>query len=279
MEQFFFVNYGLNLTIMKNRFHVLISIALAVIFQACEKPWQNIYNGENLDGFETYIGTPLQGFDSLHALATPEKVFSIIEENGEKLIRISGEVNGSLATLDTFSDYHLELVFKWGEEVYTTRNSGLLYHSFGDFGAAFGTWMTNIECQLMHDNLGDTYLMNNTCCETNAKLQDERYIYSKDGEPTRFGKDFNGAGIKKAQDAENPLGEWNTVELYSLGRTTVHVVNGIVTMVNTNTGVNENNGIRSLSSGRIQLQSEGGELFIKSLRIKPITKIPAKIIQ
>ena len=265
---------------MKKLSHITILAIIALFLSSCEKPWQPLYNGENLEGWDTYIGTPLTGFEDLHANATTDNVFKVEEVDGENLIHISGEVNGSLATVDTFSNYHLELVFKWGDKVYTKRNSGLLYHSFGEFGEAFGTWMTNIECQLMHENLGDTYLMNNTCCETNIKKQDDAFIYSLAGENTQFGEDFNGPGIKKATYAtENPIGEWNTVELYSLGRTTVHVVNGKVVMENTNTGFYEDGEIKALSSGKIQLQSEGGDLFIKSIRIKPIKEIPVEILQ
>jgi hypothetical protein len=223
------------------KFTFFISIAfLTVLFSSCEAPWQPLFNSENLDGWETYIGTPLTGFEDNHAQATPEKVFQVVDVDGEKLIHISGEVNGSLATVDTFANYHLELVFKWGEQVYTSRN---------------------------------------TCCETEATQTDKGFQFSKGGELTQFGKDFNGPGIKKAVDAEKPLGEWNTVELYSVGRTTVHVVNGQVTMVNTNTGINEDGQIKPLSSGKIQIQSEGGDLFIKSVRIKPIKEIPAEILQ
>lgn len=263
-----------------NRIPTLFLLAiLFILLHGCEKPWQPLFNGENLEGWETYIGTPLNGFEDLHASATTDKVFRVVEVDGEKLIRISGEVNGSLATLDTFSNYHLELVFKWGEQVYTRRNSGLLYHSFGDFGEAIGTWMTNIECQLMHENLGDTYLMNNTVCETKVNQTEAGYTFDQGGELTQFGKDFNGPGIKKEVDAEMQLGEWNTVELYSFGRTTVHVVNGQTIMVNTSTGIFENGKIKPLQSGKIQLQSEGAELFIKSLRIKPIKEIPVEIMQ
>ncbi len=265
---------------MKKLSHITILAIIALFLSSCEKPWQPLYNGENLEGWDTYIGTPLTGFEDLHANATTDNVFKVEEVDGENLIHISGEVNGSLATVDTFSNYHLELVFKWGDKVYTKRNSGLLYHSFGEFGEAFGTWMTNIECQLMHENLGDTYLMNNTCCETNIKKHNDAFIYSLAGENTQFGEDFNGPGIKKATYAtENPIGEWNTVELYSLGRTTVHVVNGKTVMVNTNTGVYENGAIKPLSSGKIQLQSEGADLYIRSVRIKPIKEIPQEILQ
>ncbi len=264
---------------MKNSTFFISLAFISILFSSCEAPWQPLFNRENLDGWETYIGTPLTGFEHIHEQAKPENVFKVVDVDGEKLIHITGEVNGSLATVDTFANYHMELVFKWGDQVYTTRNSGLLYHSFGEFGEALGTWMTNIECQLMHGNMGDTYLMNNTCCETEATQTDDGFVFTKGGELTQFGKDFNGPGIKKAVDAENPTGQWNTVELYSYGRTTVHLVNGQVTMINTNTGVNEEDGIRPLSSGKIQIQSEGGDLFIKSVRIKPIKEIPAEILQ
>ena len=243
-----------------------------------EKPWRQLFNGENIDDWDKYLGTPLKGFDSLAQLATVEKVFTVVEENGEKLIRISGEVNGSLATKETFSDYHLQLVFKWGDEVYTSRNSGLLYHGFGPFGAALGTWMVNIECQLMHERLGDTYLMNNTYCETAVTETENGFRYSLEGEVKPFSRENNGQGIRKAVDAEKPLGEWNTVDLYCVGRTAVHVVNGQTVMVNNNTGKVENGTVVPLTGGKIQLQSEGGELFVKIIRIKPIKKIPAEVL-
>jgi len=157
----------------------------------------------------------------------------------------------------------------------------LLYHSFGDFGAAIGTWMTNIECQLMHNNLGDTYLMNNTVCESSAVKNDslKQFFFTPGAEAVKFGEGLNGRSVKKLQDAEKPLGEWNTVELYSVGQTTVHVVNGITVMVNNNTGINENGVIKPLTSGKIQLQSEGGDLYVKSMDVVLIKKIPEELLK
>jgi hypothetical protein len=265
---------------MKKISILLLLLSTILLFSSCEKPWQPLFNGENLDNWDKHLGTFLPGADSVIGLnATPDNVFSVVEKDGEKLIRISGAINGSLATRDTFQNYHLQLVFKWGDSIYTKQNSGLLYHSFGDFGVAIGTWMTNIECQLMHEKLGDTYLMENTCCETAVKPLDDGFIYAKDGEVKKFGKDFNGQGIKKAVDAEKPLGEWNTVDLYSVGQTTVHVVNGQVTMINKNTGKVENGQVIPITSGKIQLQSEGAELFVKTVQVKPIKEIPKELLQ
>jgi hypothetical protein len=268
---------------MKNISIISIYFFFSLILLSCRKEpaWQPLFNGKDLGNWDKHIGTPLKGKDSLFKLATPENVFSVVEKNGEKLIRISGTVNGSLATRQSFGNYHLKLVFRWGDSVWATRNSGLLYHSFGDFGAAMGTWMSCIECQLMHDNLGDTYLMNNTVCETAALKNDStgQFLFNPSASGVQFGKGFTGQSVKKRSNAEKPLGEWNTVELYSLGKTTVHVVNGVTIMVNHMTGYSENDIRKPLTSGKIQLQSEGAELFIKTIEICPIERIPEGILK
>jgi hypothetical protein len=266
---------------MKRISFISIYFFFTLTLLSCQKEpsWQALFNGQNLDNWDKFIGTPLKDKDSLFKLATPENVFSVVNVNGEKLIKISGTVNGSLATKVPYGNYHLKLVFKWGDSVYTVRNSGLLHHSFGDFGAAFGTWMATIECQLMHGNLGDTYLMCNTVCETAAKPDSAgKFVFTPGAEPQQFGEGLKGRSVKKLKDAEKPLGEWNTVELYTLGETTVHVVNGVTVMVNHKTGILENGATKPLTSGKIQLQSEGGELFVKSMEICPIEKIPEEIL-
>ncbi len=261
------------------KYLLLFIASFLFAFYSCqtEKPWQQLFNGENLEGWDTYLGTPITGFDDLAETATTDKVFSVVEQDGEKLIRITGEVNGSLATRDTFANYHLQLVFKWGTDVYSNRNSGLLYHGFGEFGKALGTWMVNIECQLMQGRMGDTYLMNNTYCETAATEQERGFYYDPNAGVLPFSEEHNGKVINRMVDAENPTGEWNTIDLYCVGRTSVHVVNGITVMVNNNTGLVENGKIIPLSGGKIQLQSEGSELFIKTVQIKPIKEIPAGV--
>lgn len=269
---------------MKNLFITLtFGLSLFLLSTSCKKEaaWQPLFNGQNLENFDMYLGKSLGAdFDSLAAAATIDKVFTLVEENGTKLIRISGEINGSLATKETFENYHLRLVYKWGETVYSRRNSGLLYHSFGDFGVALGTWMPNIELQLMHQNLGDTYLMDITCCETSAVKDEEKnqFFFTPGAEKIAFGEHANGRSIKKGSDNEKPIGEWNTVDLYCYGQTAVHVVNGVTVMVNENTGIYKDGKVSPLTSGKIQIQSEGGELFVKSLDLKPIKKLPAEVL-
>ncbi len=267
--------------------HLLFAVSMfafiAFISVSCqtEKQTNELFNGENLENWDMFLGSSLgSDFDQLASEATIEKVFSVVDDNGEKVIRISGEINGSLATRESFENYHLRLVFRWGDEVYSRRNSGLLYHSFGEFGAAFGTWMPNLELQLMHQNLGDTYLMVNTACETPVlKTENDEFQYSPSAPTVAFGEHANGRLIRKAIDAEKPLGQWNVVDLFCFGSTAVHVVNGEVVMVNYNTGAYENGEVKPLTSGKIQIQSEGAELFVKSVSIRDISEIPAEYLQ
>jgi len=259
---------------MKN-LSILIILCLFTINTFAQK---SLFNGKNLKNWDIFLGSPIGGFEELAKKATPASTYQVVDLDGQKVIRVSGDINAALATKAEYANYHLRLEFKWGEKVYGRRNSGLLYHSYGPFGVAFGTWMANIEHQLMHDNLGDTYLMANTYCETKViKGNDGKaFFFSPEGQSTSFSETDNGRSIKKMKDAEKSLGEWNSVDLYCFGQTAVHVVNGQVVMINTNCSKVEDGLKLPLTKGKIQLQSEGGEFFIRKVEIKKIKEIPAE---
>jgi hypothetical protein len=257
---------------------LLITVCTFSVITFAQK---SLFNGKNLKNWDIYLGSPITGFDELAKKASPASTYSIVKIDGQNMIRVSGDINASLATKAEYGNYHLRLEFKWGEKVYGKRNSGLLYHSYGPFGVAYGTWMATIEHQLMHDNLGDTYLMANTYCETKVvKSEDGKsFIYSPEGQPISFSETDNGRSVKKAKDAENELGQWNTVDLYCFGQTSVHVVNGQVVMINTNCSKVENGLKLPLTKGKIQLQSEGGEFFIRKIEIEKMKEIPAELLK
>ena len=133
---------------MKKFAYPFLLLVITLFFSSCGSRWQQLYNGENLDNWDKHLGTFLSGAENAGVGATTDNVFSVVEKDGEKLIRISGVVNGSLATRDTFSNYHLQLVFKWGDSIYTKQNSGLLYHSFGDFGEALEARLAATQARL-----------------------------------------------------------------------------------------------------------------------------------
>ena len=237
-----------------------------------------IFNGENLENWEIHIGTALKGFDELKAKANPEHVYSIVQKDGENLIRISGDVNASIATKEAYENYHFRLEFKWGEKVYTTRNSGLLYHSFGPFGAGIGTWMSSIECQLMHGNVGDAYMMADSYADIQVKKADDNQVFSAEGKILPFGNEQEGGKMaRKNQDNEKPTGEWNVIDLYCFGQKSVHVINGVKVMECNNTGKIINGKVFPLTKGKIQIQSEGSELFIRKAEIQKLESLPENL--
>jgi hypothetical protein len=266
---------------MKKLSFLIITFGAILFLSSCEKPWQPLFNGENLEGWDTWVG-PLEN-DSVPVGLNkdPLNLFTVVELDGEKVIRISGEINASLATQQEFENYHLSVELKWGDEVFSRRNSGLLYHSFGEFGEGLGVWMSAHELQLLTGSMGDSYRMGKSYCEIPAIKNDGgKYIYSKDGEKTPSIPDTETKIVAKDGDYEKPIGEWNTIELYCFGTTSVHVVNGNVNMVNYNSGkyLGEGN-IEPNGKGKIQFQSEGGELFIRNIKLKPIDKIPSELLQ
>ncbi len=265
---------------MKNIFYVSL-ILLVSLSCSTEEPWQALFNGQDLSGWDTWVGPIEEGGEAVGLNKDPLKLFSVVDLDGQKVIKISGEVNASLATKQEFENYHLTMEFKWGDKVYSTRNSGLLYHSYGDFGIGIGVWMSSHELQLKSGNIGDSYRMGKSYCEIPmVKTGDDKYIYSKGVGKKPSIPDTDTRIIGKDADYEKPVGEWNKIELYCFGGTSVHVVNGEVNMINYNSGKYLGPGnIEPLSKGRIQLQSEGGELFVKSIQLQPIKEIPEGLLK
>jgi stress response protein SCP2 len=105
------------------------------------------------------------------------------------------------------------------------------------------------------------------------------YTYSPSCEKITFGDGKTAKNATKSADYENLKGEWNVIDLYCFGRTSVHVVNGKVNMISYNSGKIDNGKVEPLTKGKIQLQSEGGELFIKKLELEPIREIPAEFFK
>lgn len=266
---------------MKRLSFLLLTLSTILILSSFKPSWKSLFNGENLDGWETWVGPIKDGGEPVGLNKDPLNIFSVVDLEGEKVIRISGEKNASIATKEEFENYHLTLEFKWGDEVFDRYNSGLLYHSYGDFGVGLGVWMSSHELQLWTGHIGDSYRMGKSYCEIPMEKNSEgKYIYKNGAETVPSIPKSETQIAAKDADYEKPMGEWNTIELYCYGRTSVHVVNGNVNMINHNSGkyLGENN-IEALTKGKIQFQSEGGELFVRNIKIKPIKEIPKKLLK
>ena len=80
--------------------------------------------------------------------------------------------------------------------------------------------------------------------------------------------------IIKSAGTEQPHGQWNTLELYCVGQSSVHVVNGTPNMALPGLRRNVDGRDVPLMKGRLQLQSEGAEVFYRNIVIRSIRELP-----
>lgn len=271
---------------------LLVTACLAFRFvPEDDHKWISLFNGKDLRGWDTYLGPERDSngkkiSDQPVGLnRDPKGVFSIVKDGKENVIRISGEQIGGIISRKEYENYHLQLLFRWGTLTWGSKkgkkkDSGLLYHSVGPNGADGGAWMRSQEFQVEETNCGDYWGCAGAIADIPAvKISDSNYRYTPDGSLYTF-RTGNGIGRHciKGPDAEHPTGEWNTLDLYCHGDTSVHVVNGKVMMVLYHSAQVDNGQVSSLAKGRIQLQSEGAEVFYKDIRIQTLNKIPMDLL-
>lgn len=217
----------------------------------------------------------------------PLSVYNVVNVDGQPAIRITGEIFGALTTKDEFENYHLKLEFKWGEKKWpprekAVRDSGLLYHCVGKHGAAGTFWMRSQELQIQEKDCGDYWSVDGAIVDVEGERKDSKgpVIYKKGGEKfTVPSKDSGGPRIVKSPDNEKPSGQWNTIELLTVGETSVHIVNGKVVMILTGSRQKLDGKEVPLTKGKIQIQSEGAEVFYRNIAVKSIKEIPGEYLK
>lgn len=250
---------------------------LAALGQTTDLPGAApLFNGKDLDGWYTFIRDRGRDVD-------PNGVFTV----KDGVIRISGQEWGCITTDAEYENYHLIVEFKWGEltsepRVDRARDSGVLVHSVGADGGYGGTWMYSIECQMIEGGTGDLLCVGDgsdqyaLTCPVAAERQGDTPVFQADGTPLTihggrinwYGRDPDWQdvkGFRGRQDVEKPVGEWNRYECIADGKTITVLLNG--TVVN-----------RALSTtphkGRIQIQSEGAEVFVRRVDLAPLEPKP-----
>jgi hypothetical protein len=288
---------------MKKVFYVFPLLAMMFLVSCGGPKWEPLFNGKDFSGWEFYLGVPDPSVDvpgmerNEEGVYTqpvglgkdPLNVFSVVQEDGAPALRFSGEIFGSFSTVAEYENYHLRLEVKWGEKIWFPsrwngrRNSGLLYHGIGEFGAGLGVWKISHELQVMENDFGDSFRMGDTYCDITASRNERGrgYTYDPAAPAVRFGPlgtDFPAICSKNPVN-EKPAGQWNTIELLCYEGTSIHVINGTVNMINTNSHILVNGKEVPLTKGVIQLQSEGAEIFYRNIEIRPISKIPAEYLR
>jgi hypothetical protein len=256
-----------------------------------EANWSELFNGKDLSGWDTYLGprydTAARDFagEPVGLNNDSDGTFSVVRLDGRDAIRIAGKHFGGISTEDEFSNFHLTLQFRWGTQKWPprkdkVRDSGLLYHAVGPHGADYGFWMRSQEFQIQEGDCGDYWGVGGGVFDIPAVRQDSvAYVYSPGSALVAFSSSAPaGRRCIKNPDAENPTGEWNTLDLYCHGDTAVHVVNRQVVMVLYNSRQQGEGGETPLTRGKIQLQSEGAEVFYSDIRIRPIRHIDPALL-
>jgi hypothetical protein len=209
-------------------------------------------------------------------------VFSVIEEQGELILHISGELYGCVFTKQEYGNFHLKLKMKWGKSMYGPRvgklkDSGILYHSIGDAGVDYWkAWMLSQEFQIMQGHMGDYWNIANAAIDIRAYLAEGKMNSLANAKQPFLGFGTgNPEGLCIGEgNYENSDGEWNTLELVCFEGKSLHIVNGHDVMVLQNSHYVDNGKSIALIKGKIQLQSEGSEVYYKDIQIENLSAMP-----
>jgi hypothetical protein len=282
---------------------------------AADGLWQPLFNGKDLAGWDTEMmilpdpkwevpGLPRDASGNYTAPVgknnDPLRVFTVTNLDGGPVIRVSGQAFGVMMTTATFTNVHIRLQIKWGNQKWSKKigqpyDTGLLYFCHSEAGVAptdkLKTWPRSFECQICQNEFGDLYALgaqitvpaSQALCKTwSAGQFVERKLWRYDpaGTNTLFvQKAPIGNHCVHLVDAEKPKGEWNTIDLITFNGNSIHVVNGQVVMRLYNAQRLDHGVPEPITSGNICLQTEGGECYFRNVEVQPITEIPAEFAE
>jgi hypothetical protein len=211
-----------------------------------------------------------------------QTVFTMIEQGGKPVLRISGEIYGCATTREEFSNYHFRASFKWGEKKWEPRlaelkDSGILYHSRGAFGVDYWkSWALSQEFQVIEHGIGEYWRIGTSEIDIRVDPKAPGAVAPKWNAKAPW-MAFAGANnhALAGSDEDRP-GEWNTLELLCFQDRCVHIANGKVVMALTNARYKDGDKTVPMTGGKLQIQSEAAEVFYRDLEIRPIPAMPAE---
>lgn len=249
--------------------------ALAADGPVAPKEPVRLFNGKDLAGLTTWLQDTKR--------EDPKKVFRVTGG----VLHITGDGFGYVATERAYKDYRVVIEYKWGKKTdggKYVRNAGLLLHGTGPDGGAGGKWMSCVECQLAQGCNGDLIVIRGKDRKGEAIPvsitsdvvfgPDKRPRWKEGGTKTVFTNrqlwwskhdpDFKEyLDTRGKDDVESKLGEWTTVECVCDGPTITVFVNGVK--------VNHAYDVAPVA-GKILLQSEGFEWYVRKFELHPLKK-------
>jgi hypothetical protein len=255
--------------------------------------WQPLLDA-SLSKFDVYLswrgdqilsvleGTAPAGLEPLGLNPPGQNVIRVIEQGGKPVLHITGEYYGCLVTKQDYSNYRFRAQFKWGEKKWEPRltepkDSGVLYHSRGEFGVDYWkSWALSQEFQVIEHGIGEYWTQATSAFDIRAdprKPGEEAPRWNPKAPWTQFMAPNNHA---LAGSDEDKPGEWNTIELVCYQDDCVHVANGKVVMALANARFKQGDAFVPMTGGKLQIQSEAAEVFYRDLEIQPITAMPGE---
>jgi hypothetical protein len=177
-------------------------------------------------------------------------------------------------------------VLTWAPRKTGVRDSGILLHGQGGDGnsrADFnGPWMRSIECQVGEGIVGD-FIVVGGFEEDGRRLVPKLTVKVRKGPSGELFYDPAGVerevgrvawssrdpdwrdvlGFRGRNDVESPWDRWTRLEVICEGDSITHTVNGKIVNVGTRS---------SLTRGKILIQSEGAEMYIRRFDLEPLTR-------
>ena len=193
-----------------------------------------LFNGSDRSNWYTYTEKYGKNNDAAQQFAVQDGV-----------LRFDGADMGYLCTNQSYENYYLRVVFRWGDTKYEPRlddprDSGILYH-FPET-ADDGLWPTSIECQIQEGDCGDYWCVGGTNADS----------------PNTSRIEWDMKRIVKTANYEKPNPEWNVIEVICIDNKSEHYVNGQL--------VNHAYNL-SVSKGKILFQLEGAEVYYKTIEM------------
>jgi len=184
-----------------------------------------LFNGKDFAGWVKFI--PNKNVDV-------DKVWTV----KDGVIHCLGRPNGYVRTEKSYANYKLHFEWRWAAN---PTNSGCLVN----MQLPDRVWPKCIECQLMHRNAGDFWILGGSSIKVDGQLK------------------RGGRAAKKQPCNEKPPGEWNQYDIIVDGGTVKPFING----------VQQNEGTEaSVTSGYILLQSEGSPIEFRNIYLEPLEK-------
>ncbi|MEX2368527.1 MAG: DUF1080 domain-containing protein, partial [Balneolaceae bacterium] len=165
-----------------------------------------------------------------------------------------GTPGGHLITNDIYENYRLEAEYRFAGE---PGNCGILVHASTP-RALYDMFPKSIEVQMMHENAGDFW-----CIVEDITVPD---MVERRGPEEEWGitEGANRRILNLTDDSENPVGEWNTMVIETLGDSVKVWVNGDLV----NFGYDA-----TADRGQIAVQAEGSEVEFRKLDLTPISEL------